>query len=160
MTRIFAAFAAAMSAAAISAPASAITFPTLTTIYVGSGVMDAGQNINEGPASAFFCTNASGVPATIRFLVLKADGGVAGSLTVPNAAHGRTVTAATHGVLFLADAGFLISPGVDLGQGGVIIESTQWGGFCTAMAVAAPSEVPEGIDLHLVRVNPHPGTIE
>ena len=85
---------------------------------------------------------------------------MAGSLTVPNAAHGRTVTAATHGVLFLADAGFLISAGVDLNQGGVIIESTESGVFCTAMAVAAPSAVPDGIDLHLVRVNPHPGTVD
>ena len=63
-------FVAAAFVAAIAQPASAITFPTLTTIYVGSGVRDDGDAGNLGVATAFTCSNVSGSPATVRWLVL------------------------------------------------------------------------------------------
>ena len=51
-------------------PASAITFPSLTTIYVGSGVTDSSEVASVGIATAFSCSNVSGQSTTLRFLVL------------------------------------------------------------------------------------------
>jgi hypothetical protein len=144
-------------AAALVQPAAAVTFPTLTTIYVGSGVLNSSGGPLDGQATAFHCTNVSGVTATIRYLVLQQNGSVAGSLTL-NAPHGSTTTAATH--LTAVFASQAISPGVNIFQGGINIESTQSGVFCTAMIVDASTIDPVGIALHLVRVNPHPGTVE
>ena len=49
-------------AAAFAQPATAITFPSLTTIYVGTGLYDAGVAV-EGfdTATAINCANVSGV---------------------------------------------------------------------------------------------------
>ena len=47
-----------------------------------------------------------------------------------------------------------------LSSGTVNIEATNSGVFCTAMIVDAASGNVDGVDLHLVRVNPHPGTVE
>ena len=50
MTKSLTAFAALLSAATLAAPASAITFPSRTTIYVGSGVYDDGGATAVGNA--------------------------------------------------------------------------------------------------------------
>jgi hypothetical protein len=47
-----------------------------------------------------------------------------------------------------------------ISQGVVNIESTQSGVFCTAEVLDAAASAPTGIARHLVRVNPHPGTVE
>ena len=150
---------AAALAAILAQPATAITFPTLTTIYVGSGVTDTGSATEDGVATSFHCTNVSGVAATVRYLVLHSNGAIAGSLTL-SAPHGATVTASTHAVFLFTEGTNQINPTVMVQQGGINIESTQSGVFCTAMIVDAAAAVPNGIDLHLVRVNPHPGTVE
>jgi hypothetical protein len=156
MKKYLAAFALA---ATLAQPAAAITFPSLTTIYVGSGVTSGDAQGAAGTATSFHCTNVSGVTATIRYLVLGPDGAVAGSLS-RSAAHGATVSASTHETGVFNDSANEISAGTAIEQGGVNIESTQSGVFCTAMIVNAAADVPEGIELHLVRVNPHPGTVE
>jgi hypothetical protein len=145
-------FVAAAFAATLGQSAAAITFPSLTTIYVGSGVTSGTPS-----ATSFHCTNVSGVTATIRYLVLDTDGSVAGSLTL-NAAHGATTTVSTRDTNAFVDN--LTTPTVPIYQGGVNIESTQSGVFCTAMIVDVSAFEPSGIALHLVRVNPHPGTVE
>jgi hypothetical protein len=151
--------AAVALAAALAQPASAITFPSLTTIYVGSGVRDNGAADIVGVATTFHCTNVSGVTVSIRYLVLFSTGAVAGAIT-RSAAHGATVTASTHDTALFSDTDNLIVPGTALSQGGINIEATESDVFCTAMMVDASAIVPSGIDLHLVRVNPHPGTVE
>jgi hypothetical protein len=156
MKRLVAAIALA---AALAQPAAAITFPSLTTIYVGSGVTSGDALGPSGTATSFHCTNVSGVTATIRYLVLQPDGALAGSIS-RTAAHGATITASTHETIVFNDSANEISQGIAIEQGGVNIESTQSGVFCTAMIVDAAAGVPAGIDLHLVRVNPHPGTVE
>ena len=143
-------------AAALSQPASAITFPTLTTIYVGSGVYDDGGAAGAGTATAFHCSNVSGVAANVRALILSENGTVLGSDTRP-VAHGASVTFSTH--IAAAFVQFTILTG-QLRTGVVNIESTQSGVFCTAMVVEADSFDLNGVQLHLVRVNPHPGTVE
>jgi len=149
---------AAALAATLTQPATAVTFPTLTTIYVGSGVVDNGGGLDSGYATTFHCTNVSGLSATLRFQVLFPNGPQAGSFTT-TAPHGATITASTHRTLVYSDINE-ISPGTQIFQGGVNIESTQSAVFCTAISLNAAVNVPNGVNLHLVRVNPHPGTVE
>ena len=150
-------FVAAALAAASAQPASAITFPSLTTIYVGSGVKDTGGNDDVGIATTLMCTNVSGQIATLRFVVLSVDGAVEGSDTIA-VLHGRTQTVSTRGTVVFSE----VSLGTDaIAQGAVNIESTQSGVFCTAMIVDAAATIPTfSVDLRLIRVNPHPGTVE
>jgi len=145
-------------AAALAQPASATTFPTLTTIYIGSGVADSGTAENTGSATAFSCTNVSGVSANLRFVILRPNGTVAGSATA-TIGHGETRTTATHGTVFFFEL-LAVSPGIVVREGGVNIETTQSAVFCTAKVVDAAAVTPNGFDLPLVRVNPHPGTVE
>jgi hypothetical protein len=148
--------AAAALSAALAQPALAITFPSLTTIYVGTGVVDDGGGENAGTATAFSCVNVSGVSATVRVVVLGVNGDVEGqeSRAVP---HGATRTWTTH----LESTHFehlALFTGV-VAQGAVNIESTQSAVFCNAVVVDA-ADAADGFVLPLVRVNPHPGTVE
>jgi hypothetical protein len=147
--------AAVALAAALAQPASAITFASLTTIYVGTGVHDDGDG---GGATVFHCSNVSGVPTSVRFLVLEPTGAVAASST-QTLAHGATVTIATREEVSTYTTAIDIDTGA-VQQGVVNIESLQSGVFCSAMSVDASANDPAGFTLPLVRVNPHPGTVE
>ena len=160
MKKLLAAAAAAtliaVSVAALTAvlPAQATTF-SLRTIYAASGVTDDGGIINNGIATSVHCTNLSGKTATIRVAVYNPTGTLVGSnaATVANLV---TRTISTHSVVYFSE--------LDLGTGainqGVLnVSSTESGVFCTAMIVSAAAPIA-GIDLHMVRYNPHPGTVE
>jgi len=155
MSKLF--VAAAALAATLAQPAAAVTFSTLTTIYVGAGVKDSGGGALVGVASSFSCANVSGANAVIRFLVLNSTGGVAAAQT-QTLPHGFTATASTHDTAVFSDSVMnsgTVSPGV------VNIESTESGIFCTAVVVDAANATPLFMGpIHLVRVNPHPGTLE
>ena len=69
-------------------PAPAITFPGLTTIYVGSGVYDNGGSAFEGIATSVHCTNVSGQAATFRVAFLSNAGVVVKSTTPVTMLHG------------------------------------------------------------------------
>jgi len=144
-------------AAALAQPAAAVTFPTMTTIYVGSGVTDGGNGpAPVGEATVVLCSNVSGVATSIRLLLLSITGEVVKSHTFPSVAHGATIVAATH------DTNGFFETVLDTGailHGVVNVESLQSAVFCTAAIVDA-SAIAQGIPLHLVRVNPHPGTVE
>jgi hypothetical protein len=137
--------------------APSTTFPSLRTIYVGSGVVDSGEGPNVGRATSISCTNASGQFTNLRWLILD-NTGVPTISTTTGLFHGNSLVVSTHLVLFLND--IALRPGYAIPDGSIIIESTQSGVFCTAMIVDAAATVPSGIPLHLVRVNPHPGTVE
>ena len=145
--------AAVAFAAALAHPASAITFPSLTTIYVASGVyslLDAD--------TAVHCSNVSGQTAQVRVLVLMPNGDF-GASTTQTVAHGATITVATS-ALTGYDA-VVLEPLGDVIVGVANVESTQSAVFCTAHVVAQAAQSPvTGNPLHLVRVNPHPGTVE
>jgi hypothetical protein len=150
--------AAAALVAAIPQPGAATTFPSLTTIYVGSGVHDGFGPANAGNASVFSCTNASGTTASIRFLVLH-ESGVPLKSATHSAVHGSTITVATKFTLIFVETSVLDTGNVN--RGAVIIESTQSGVFCTAAVIDAGLSTPSlSMPLDLVRVNPHPGTVE
>ena len=148
-------FAAFALAAALAQPASAITFPTLTTIYVGSGVQDTTGSLAT-TATAVSCSNVSGVTASVRVLFLQASGAVAAQTTV-TLVHGATVNFTTGEVNAIFH--FPLTTGQITG-GVVNIESTQSDMFCTASIMDTETSGPNGVALHLVRVNPHPGTVE
>jgi hypothetical protein len=149
---------AAACAVIVAPTASATTFPSLTTIYIGSGVTDDGSAAETGIATMFYCSNVSGVAAGVRFLVLGSTGTIEGQATVPSLAHGSTLTVSTHPTAAFLEAA--LNTGAV--SGGVInIESTQSGVFCTAAMVDAGGNPPTfSMPLHLVRVNPHPGAVE
>ena len=72
-----------------------------------------------------------------------------------NVAHGATQLFSTHGTLLQE---------IDMSSGGVAgvvnIESTQSGVFCRAALVDAAAPFADSSAIELVRVNPHPGTVE
>ena len=142
-------------AATLAQSATAITFPTLTTIYVGSGVMDDGGGTFAGTATSFFCSNVSGQSASVRFLILGEAGFVVASQTF-TLSHGGSTVISTHNTV-LSEAN--LNTGA-LNTGAVNIEATESGVFCRGAIVnaAGPSENSSPVDL--VRVNPHPGTVE
>ena len=157
MTKSLISLAAALSAVGLAAPAAAITFPSLTTIYIGSGVRDDGGAGHAGTATTFHCSNVSGVATQIRFLVLSSFGNIRGNLTL-NAVHGETLTISTHDTTAFFEHESL-GTGV-VTEGAVNIESLQSGVFCTAKTIDAALASPVGVPIDLVRVNPHPGTVE
>jgi hypothetical protein len=150
-------FAGIALAVALAQPATAITFPSLTTIYIISGVKDDGGALNSGIATSVHCTNVSGVDAVIRLLALDRDGTIAGTVSL-NLLHGQTRTESTHLTAAFNDGQFAAGDVID--QGAINVEATQSGIFCSAMIVDASAALPTGVDLHTVRVNPHPGTVE
>ena len=85
------------------------------------------------------------------------NGAIEGQPVVEALNHGATRTIATHGTTTLAEDGSLATGSVD--QGVINIESTQSGVFCTAVVLDA-ADAADGYTLPLVRVNPHPGTVE
>jgi hypothetical protein len=149
-------FVAAALALALAQPAAAITFPSLTTIYVGAGVTDDGGGENVGIATVLICTNVSGMTTGIRFLLLSSSGASLGASNFPSVAHGGTVTLGTHATSTFNESQLPTGP---IAQGSVNIESRQSGVFCTAFIVDAADAV-DMAPLDLVRVNPHPGTVE
>jgi len=142
--------------AALAQPAAAITFPSLTTIYVGTGVRDDGGGSNVGIATTFICSNVSGASAQVRFLVLSVNGTVVTNHTA-TVLHGGTYTASTHSTFAYDEIPLNTGP---VGQGVVNIESTQSGVFCSCKTVSAGAAFPDGVSNELVRVNAHPGTVE
>ena len=144
-------------AAMLAEPASATTFPTLTTIYIGSGVRDDGSGTEAGTATTFHCTNVSGVTTSVRFLVLGSLGAALAS-TIQAIGHGETRTVSTHFTRAYGENASLAT-GL-LNEGAVNIESLQSAVFCNAKTIDAAAAPPIGVTLPLVRVNPHPGTVE
>ena len=117
---------------------------------------DDGGIGNDGVSTVFLCSNVSGQTADVRILILGNTGALVDQATF-SPAHGATVTVSTHVTSSFANE-LSIDSGV-VAQGVVNIEATQSAIFCTAMIVDAADE-GEMAPLHLVRVNPHPGTVE
>ena len=150
----------AAASAAIAAPASATTFPSLTTIYIITGVKDSGDAMNVGVATAIQCSNVSGVTTSIRFQVLNFTGAVLASVTHNNVGHGDTIEHSTHSTNAYTNESTNLIPGTALSSGVLNIESLQSGVFCTAAIIDASAAAPDGVSPHIIRINPHPGSVE
>jgi hypothetical protein len=149
--------AAVALAATLAQPAAAVTFPTLTTIYVAPGAFDDGGGANLGFATVVSCANVSGVTTNIRVLVLSFTGGVASAVVASNVAHGASTRFVTH-TTFLHNENFNLATGL-LTDGVINVESLQSAVFCSFHVVSAPG-TGTSVPLNAVRVNPHPGTAE
>jgi hypothetical protein len=143
--------------AALAQPAAAITFPSLTTIYVASGVLNEGGGDFVGKATSIHCSNVSGVSVQVRALVLHSNGSVAGSLTA-SLPHGTTTTFSTKETFLFIDTDTNMQLTL-VAQGVLNVEATNSAVFCTALVIDADTADTMS-PLHLVRVNPHPGTVE
>jgi len=149
----------AAAALACAAPAQAGVNDPEKIIYRGSGVLDNGGADFSGLATAFHCTNFSGVNENIRFVIrtnlgaLVANGGIA----VP---HLNTLTVLTKdAALFLSGTRLILKTGaVELGT--VAIAATSINVTCTAMLFQANTNTPAGIALHMTRFNPIASTEE
>jgi len=159
MRKSFAAF--AFAAFVFAQPAAAVTFPSLTTIYVIAGVKDSGSGSQLGHATVIQCSNVSGATADIRFLLLSADGTVIAFNTAAGVPHGGTVVRSTHNTAAYSTETFLLgAAGAALDARVLNIESTQSGVFCTAAIIDASIANPDGVTPHIIRINPHPGAME
>ena len=157
MKKLLAAIAAAALTAAL--PAQATTF-SLRTIYVASGVFDSGDLADVGTATSVHCSNLSGKSATVRVSFYARNGLLEGFNSGP-LANLETRTISTHATYF---GETYLGTGA-IAQGVLNVQSTESGVFCSAMLVDAAggpgaADVPEGVALHMVRYNPHPGTVE
>ena len=148
--------AAAALASVLPAAANAATTDPEVILYRFSGVLDNGGGIGVGVATAFHCTNFSGVPETVRIVVRDSSSGLATNLSF-GIAHLQTRTFTTHAVTLYAQN--TLGPGVIL-QGTAAIAATSTSFVCTAMTIDAASTSPVGIALHSIRFNPVPGSQE
>ena len=141
--------------AAIAQPAAAVTFPTLTTIYVGTGLSELTPLANT--TGVVSCANVSGQTANLRVLILNFNGAVADTHTQA-LAHGANMTVGTRGAASLSITS--MDTPAPLLNGTVNIESTESAVFCTAMLIDKTTPGPNGVTLRLVRSNGHPGAEE
>jgi len=128
-------------------------------IYRGSGVLDTGGGSFTGNATAFHCTNFSGVNENIRFVIRNANTTIVANQIIV-AGHLGTVTVLTKDpVLFPIGIRLILDTGV-VQQGTVAIAATSINVTCTAMMIQASTANAVGIKLHMTRFNPIPATQE
>ena len=130
MKRIFIAVAAVALAGAI--PARATTFPSLTLIYVASGVIENDlSNGSSGIGTVISCSNMSAQTASVRFVFRRNDGRIAagGTLLLGSLASRAVTTEGTTSILFPATS----LPTGGMFGGSIQILSTQSAVFCSAM---------------------------
>jgi hypothetical protein len=160
MKRIFtAAIAVATIALAGPVPVRATTFPVLTTIYFAAGVVDNSLSEEFGINTAIDCSNLSGQSANVQYMFRRKDGTIAGHILI-SLANLRAQTVTTTGNVDFLDE-IELETGVLFG-GTVQVQSTQSAVYCSAMLTNANGGEtgPAGVALHMVRLNPHPGTVE
>jgi len=152
----------AAAAFACAEPAQADVNSPEVIIYRASAVFDTGGVAFSGNATAFVCTNFSGVPENIRFAVRNETGALVANQTLPApVAHLNTGTAVTKQIGLFSNAFVLNGSGTGaVQQGTVAIAATSINVTCTAMLIQANITPPEGIGLHMTRFNPIPATQE
>jgi hypothetical protein len=140
----------------LAAPAAAATTDPEIIIYRFPGVRDDGSGSNVGVATAFHCTNFSGVQENLR-LVTRGGGGDLRNNNLFLLNHLTTVTVSTHLTAAYND-GSLDTGAVT--QGTTAIAATSTNVICTAMTIDASNPVPTGVALRGIRFSPVPGSQE
>jgi len=128
-------------------------------IYRFPGVRDDGAAANTGIATAFHCTNFSGVDETIR-LVTRDSGSSLRSNIANVINHLSTLTFSTHATIAYAGEIVLNNPGAGVAQGTTAIAATSINVICTAMTIDASTAAPVGVALRGIRFSPVPGSQE
>ena len=157
MTKIQALVVSATLAIGMVAPASAASSDPEVIVYRFPGVRDDGADTNVGVATAFHCTNFSGVTEFIR-LVTRDNDSTLKSNTGDFIGHLVTKTYVTH---FVHSYNLQTSLGTGtVGQGTTAIAATSTNIICTATTINAADSVPIGTALRGIRFNPVPGSQE
>ena len=160
MTKIQALVVSAALAIGMAVPASAATTDPEVLIYRFPGVRDDGSVGGVGVATAFFCTNFSGVTETLRFVTRNGDTVIASNLTIP-IEHLTTKSAQTHATLYANVNLFLPAPGGGINSGTTAIAATSTNIICTAMVIDAANTKPTfAVSLRGIRFNSAPGSQE
>src|SRR5262249_39598266 len=113
---------------------------------------------NMGRATAFHCTNFSGVPEIIRIAVRDLDGNLVSNFPATTA-HLQTKTFTTHITLVYPATQLNLATGVVL-LGTAAIAATSINVVCTAVSIDASLTTLQGYALHGIRFNPPPGSQE
>lgn len=138
-------------------PALAAPGAPTQVLYVFPGVRDDGGGASTGVATVVHCFSFSSTTESIGFIVRDNAGTVVANAEI-NIASFQTATAVTHVTdLYPQDA--VLNTG-SVGRGVLGIAATSTNMVCTAQVIDAGAFVPNGIDLHGLRLNPLPGTQE
>jgi hypothetical protein len=140
----------------LPAPADAAQTDPEVVIYRFPGVFDDGSVSNFGVATAFHCTNFSGVTETIRLVTRDGNGTLLQNTTF-TISHLATRTIVTHSVSGYVSQSNLSIQG--FGQGTTAIAATSTNIICTAMTIDA-AHPQNGVSLRGIRFNPVPGSQE
>ena len=141
----------------LSGPAMAATTDPEIIIYRFPGVRDDGNASFTGAATAFHCTNFSGVLENIRVVIRDQNSSLVVNFptSIP---HLASETIATKGITsFGAHVG--LGTGA-ISQGTAAIAATTVNMICTAMTVDASTTAPVGVALRGIRFSPVPGSQE
>src|SRR5262245_39753531 len=142
----------------IAGPASAGVNDPEVIIYRFPGVASQGTT-GTGGATAFHCTNFSGVTENVRIVVRLSDGSLS-SNTLVAVSHLHTVVMPTRPVSAYFPVTQLGFPPVPIFGGTAAIAATSINIICTAMVIDGAATVPDGVALRGVRFNPVPGSQE
>jgi hypothetical protein len=146
----------AIAAMLFTLPAQAASTDPEIVIYRFPGVLDNGGASNQGIATAFHCTNFSGVQEMLRIVVRDADGTIRGNFSqLIN--HLQTVTLSTRPIGVYVDTAFTMG---FIQQGTAAVAATSVNLICTAVTIDAASTSPVGFSLRGIRFNPAPGSQE
>jgi hypothetical protein len=144
----------AVAVLALTLPAQAAVGDPEVILYRGSGLADNGPG--GSTVTTISCTPFSGVNENIRVVVRNLTGDIvankAGVTSHLNTAVFSTSDTAIYLDINMATGAF---PG-----GTVAIAATSTSVACTAMLIQPNNTAPVGVQLHMIRFNPLPGTAE
>jgi hypothetical protein len=143
-----------LAAAMIAAigPLHAATTDPLKVIYRISGLLDNGSTGKTGVATAVVCTNFGNAREKMRFVVRNETGAVKAELFFIDFDPRISATVVTHPTALFTNVDVLNTGAMS--PGSMTIQSTSLLVHCSAMIVDAAATVPQGIELHMVRINP------
>ena len=128
-------------------------------IYRVSGVSDGGGSPEHTAVTAFFCSNYSASREKIYFLIREFNGDIRASVEWTMNAR-ATVTAATRAVGSIISDFFLLAADQSVNGGSAVIMSTTLNLHCSVLVMDRVPQAMNGAALHMVRFNPHPGSVE
>jgi hypothetical protein len=140
-----------------SFPALAGVSDPLKLLYIFPGARDNGGAAGTGVAMSVHCTSFSPATEKLNYTVLNFDSSKKALLDL-NIGAGQTRTASSHDTVLYAED-LILNTGV-LNQGRVVIRATAANIVCTAHILDASAAVPNGIDLHGLRLNGVPNSQE
>ena len=156
MTKIQTLVVSAALAIGMAGPAVAGVNDPEIIIYRFPGVFDDGSTTQVGTATAFHCTNFSGVLENVRIVTRGSGGGLLKNFLF-GLDHLSTQGASTHSVFSYVSlnmgTGFIT-------DGTAAIAATSTNIICTAMVLDAANAKPAGLALRGIRFNPVPGSQE